>query len=254
MNEPAPSVRALVSEAEWRQRVDLAACYRLIALFGMDDLVFTHVSARVPGEEGAFLINPYGMTFDEMTASSMVKVDAAGDKVMESVHVINPAGFIIHSAIHAARHDAACVVHTHSISGVAVAAQQHGVLPLSQHSILVLGSLAYHDYEGVALEAAERPRLVHDLGRSDYLVLRNHGLLTLGTTIGEAFVRMYLLETTCRIQVQAQSGGSALRPIAPPIVERGIAQLSTVTRGAGPAIAWPALRRKLDRLDPSYAA
>jgi ribulose-5-phosphate 4-epimerase/fuculose-1-phosphate aldolase len=253
MNAGIPAPRTVVSEAEWHARVDLAASYRLVALFGMDDLVFTHISARVPDEDGHFLINPYGLGFDEMTASSMVKVDAGGRKVMPSPYDINPAGFVIHGAVHDARHDVACVVHTHSVDGVAVACQRDGVLPLSQHSILVLGSLAYHDYEGIALDEDERPRLVRDLGDADYLVLRNHGLLTVGTNIGEAFVRMYLLETACAIQVRAQAGGASMRLLDGAVVERGIAQFGAVTRGAGAAIAWPALRRKLDRIDPSYA-
>jgi len=246
-------VRDQVSEAEWRQRVDLAACYRLVALYGMDDLVFTHISARVPGPGHHFLINPYGLTFDEMTASSMVKVDLDGNKVMPSDHEINPAGFTIHGAIHGASEDAMCVLHTHSVNGVAVSAQRDGLLPLSQQSIFVLASLAYHDYEGVALEADEKPRLVRDLGDRRYLMLRNHGLLTVGRSVADAFVSMYLFENACRIQVRAQAGGGEVLPIARDIIERAPAQQRQVTRGAGASLAWPGLLRKLDRVDPSYA-
>ena len=248
------TVREQVSEAEWRQRVDLAACYRLIALYGMDDLVFTHVSARVPGPEHHFLINPYGLTFDEMTASSLVKVDLRGDQVMASEHEINPAGFTIHSAVHAAREDAICVLHTHSRNGIAVSAQRAGLLPLSQHSMFVLSSLAYHDYEGIALDEDEKPRLVRDLGDKRYLMLRNHGLLTVGRSVAEAFVAMYLFEMSCEIQVRAQAGGADLSTIPAHLVARAPAQMREATRGAGGAIAWPGLLRKLDRLNPGYAS
>jgi ribulose-5-phosphate 4-epimerase/fuculose-1-phosphate aldolase len=247
------AVREQVSEAEWRQRVDLAACYRLVALYGMDDVVFTHISARVPGPEHHFLINPYGFTFDEMTASSMVKVDLDGNKVMASDHDINPAGFTIHSAVHAAREDANCVLHTHSVNGIAVSAQRAGLLALSQHSMFVLASLAYHDYEGVALEEDEKPRLVRDLGDKRFLMLRNHGLLTVGRSVADAFLGVYLFETSCRIQLLAQAGGAALGRIGAAILEKAPAQLRQVTHGAGAEIAWPGLLRKLDRLDPSYA-
>src|SRR5678816_1826348 len=196
-----------VDAAEWQQRVDLAACYRLVAMYGWDDLIFTHISARVPGPEHHFLINPYGMMFNEITASSLVKVDLEGNKVLDSPYDINPAGFVIHSAVHEARDDANCVLHVHSVNGVAISAQEDGVLPLSQHSMFVLSSLAYHDYEGVALEEDEKPRLVRDLGSKRCLMLRNHGLLTVGQSVAEAFVAMYFFETTCMIQVRAQSGG-----------------------------------------------
>jgi ribulose-5-phosphate 4-epimerase/fuculose-1-phosphate aldolase len=180
MSLSASTLRSGISDAEWQQRVDLAACYRLVALFGWDDLIFTHISARVPGPEHHFLINPYGFMFDEITASSLVKVDVQGNKLDDTPYDINPAGFTIHSAVHAARADAICVLHLHSVNGVAVSAQEAGVLPLSQHSIFVLSSLAYHDYEGVALVDDEKPRLVHDLGDRRFLMLRNHGLLTVG--------------------------------------------------------------------------
>ena len=213
MNDASLSVRSAVSAAEWEERMNLAACYRLVARFGWDDLIFTHISARVPGPEHHFLINPYGMLFGEITASNLVKVDLGGRKVMDSPHDVNPAGFTIHSAIHAAREDARCVLHVHSVNGVAVSAQEAGVLPLSQHSIFVLSSLAYHDYEGVALDEDEKPRLVRDLGDKRFLMLRNHGLLTVGQSVADAFVSMYFFEATCMIQVRAQAGGGALRRI-----------------------------------------
>ncbi|PKO30335.1 MAG: class II aldolase [Betaproteobacteria bacterium HGW-Betaproteobacteria-7] len=240
------------SDAEWQQRVDLAACYRLVALFGWDDLIFTHISARLPGPEHHFLINPYGWMFDEITASSLVKVDLHGQKVEASPDEVNPAGFTIHSAIHAARQDAHCVLHVHSVNGVAVSAQHEGLLALSQHSMFVTSSLGYHDYEGVALEADEKPRLVRDLGANRYLMLRNHGLLTVGRSVAEAFVAMYFFETACMIQVRAMSGGAPLRRIPQGIVDGAPVQWDKVTRGAGGGLAWPALLRKLDRVNPGY--
>jgi len=252
MNDQTSEIRSQVSEAEWLQRVDLAACYRLVAMFGWDDLIFTHVSARLPGSEHHFLINPYGLMLSEITASSLVKVDLQGNKVVDSPYEINPAGFTIHSAVHAAREDANCVLHVHSINGVAVSAQQDGVLPLSQHSIFVLSSLAYHDYEGVALQEDEKPRLVGDLGEKRFLMLRNHGLLTVGRSVAEAFVAMYFFETTCMIQVRAMSGGQPLCRISQQIIAGAPTQWEQVTRGAGGGLAWPALLRKLDRADSSY--
>jgi len=254
MTAAVRSVREKVSEAEWRQRVDLAACYRLVALHGMDDLIFTHISARVPGPEHHFLINPYGLTFDEMTASSMLKVDLDGNKVLESGYEINPAGFTIHSAVHGAREDAQCVLHVHSLDGIAVSAQRDGLLPLSQQSIFVLASLAYHDYEGVALDEDEKPRLVRDLGDKRFLMLRNHGLLTVGRSVADAFLAMYIFENSCTIQVRAQAGGGELRLIPGSVIDRAPAQLAQVTRGAGATLAWPGLLRKLDRIDPGYAS
>ncbi|MEM1091841.1 MAG: class II aldolase/adducin family protein [Pseudomonadota bacterium] len=232
-------------------RVDLAACYRLIALYGWDDLVFTHVSARMPEGE-TFLINPYGMMFEEMTASSLVEVDAAGGKVSDSPWPVNPAGFVIHSAVHEVRHDAACVLHTHSKAGVAVSAQKNGLRPLSQTSLFPYSSLAYNDYEGVALNDEEKPRLTADLGDKDFLILRNHGLLTVGTSVADAFLKMYLLETACQIQLLAQSGGEALIDVPAPIVAGIQAQAEQVTKGLGAELVWPGLLRKLDGQDDSY--
>jgi len=233
-------------------RVDLAACYRLVALYGWDDLIFTHISARVPGDGHHVLINPYGMTFDEVTASSLVKIDLEGKKVLPSPYEINPAGFTIHSAIHAAREDAKCVLHTHSLNGVAVSATKGGVLPVSQQSIFVLASLGYHDYEGVALLEGEKPRLVRDLGDKSFMMLRNHGLLTVGTSIADAFLAMYIFESACTIQLRAQSAGVELISVDPKIIAGAQMAAKQVTRSAGGALAWPALLRKLDRRDPSY--
>jgi len=249
---PAPEMRSKLSDDEWKLRVDLAACYRLVAHFHWDDLVFTHISARLPGPEHHFLINPYGMTFDEITASSLVKIDLDGRKVSNSPYEINPAGFTIHSAIHAARDDARCVLHTHSINGVAVSATKHGVLPLSQQSTFVLGSLGYHDYEGVALNAEEKPRLVRDLGDNTFLMLRNHGLLTVGSTIADAFLAMYLFESACTIQLRAQAASPELISIEPKVLEGAMMMARMATRGGMGALPWPALLRKLDRTDPSF--
>jgi ribulose-5-phosphate 4-epimerase/fuculose-1-phosphate aldolase len=246
------SVRERVSPEEWQQRVALAAVYRLVAHFHWDDLIFTHLSARVPGPEHHFLINPYGMTFDEVTASSLVKVDLGGRKVMDSPYDINPAGFTIHSAIHAARENANCVLHVHSLNGAAVSAQRDGLLPISQQSMFVLASLAYHDYEGVALREDEKPRLVRDLGDKNYFMLRNHGLITVADNVPDAFLFLYTFESACQIQVRAQAGGGDLVRIDPRILETGRQQAETVTKEAGGALAWPALLRKLDRIDPSY--
>jgi ribulose-5-phosphate 4-epimerase/fuculose-1-phosphate aldolase len=253
MTAPAPmSVQDRVSPEEWQARVDLAAMYRLTALYGWDDLVFTHISMRVPGEEHHFLINPYGLLFEEVTASNLVKIDLNGQIVMETPYRINPAGFTLHSAIHAAREDARCVFHTHTPHGIAVAAQAEGLLPLSQQSLFALASLGYHTYEGVVLSEDEKPRLVADLGNKQILILRNHGLLTVGQTAAEAFLLMYVVESACRIQVLAQSGGRPLVMIPEPILQGIRAQAEQVTLGLGAELVWPALLRKLDRLDPSY--
>lgn len=249
-----PSLKDTVSPEEWAARVDLAAAYRAGALFGWEDLVFTHISLRVPGTEDQFLINPYGVFFDEISASSLVKIDLEGNKVEDSPFPVNAAGFIIHSAIHAARHDAKCVLHTHTLNGVAVAAQHAGLLPLSQHSMSVLASIGYHDYEGPALDADEKPRLVADLGTAGHLILRNHGLLTVGETVADAFVRMYYLETSCAIQVRAQAGGSELIHVGKEILETAY---GTMQQGGGSGskasrLVWPGILRKLDRVDPSF--
>ena len=249
-----PSLRDRVSAEEWATRVDLAACYRLVASFGWEDLILTHISARVPGTEDQFLINPYGVYFDEITASSLVKIDQKGEKLDDSPFPVNPAGFIIHSAIHGARHDAKCVLHTHTPSGIAVSTQRAGLLPISQHSISVLASLGYHDFEGPALRDDEKPRLVADLGDKNSLILRNHGLLTVGETVAEAFVSMYYLETSCAIQVRAQSGGGELIPVPKEVLDDSYARMQRTERPGGGrgGLVWPGLLRRLDRIDPSF--
>ncbi len=233
-------------------RIDLAACYRLVALFGWDDLVFTHISARVPGEKEAFLINPYGMLFEEITASSLVKVDAHGEKLAPSEWPVNPAGFVIHSAIHAGRPDVGCVLHLHTNAGVGVSAQRNGLLPISQYATIVLSMLGYHDYEGIAVRDDEKPRLVRDLGSNACLILRNHGLLTVGATVGDAFTWMYALQRACEAQLLAQSGGAPLVQVDPRIVGGVKANVAAVTRGLGGELAWPGLLRRLDRVSPGY--
>jgi ribulose-5-phosphate 4-epimerase/fuculose-1-phosphate aldolase len=250
--EEALSVKAQVSEEEWQTRVNLAACYRLIAMYGWDDLIFTHISARVPGPDEHFLINTYGLLFEEMTASSLVKVNLDGEIVLDTPYFVNPAGFTIHSAVHAAREDAGCVLHTHTKAGVAVSAQSDGLLPISQISLFPLTSLSYHDYEGIALNEEEKPRLVADLGSNNFLILRNHGLLTVGATIPDAFLFMYALETACQTQIAAQAGGGELTMVNSAIVSGIKAQVEAVLKGMGGDLAWPALLRKLDRRDSSF--
>ncbi len=246
------SCQSEVSAEEWSLRCDLAAAYRLVAHLGWSDLVFTHISVRIPGPEHHFLINPYGLLFDEITASSLVRIDQSGNKVGDNPYPVNPAGFTIHSAIHAAREDAHCVLHTHTRAGVAVAAQRGGVLPISQQSTFVLASLAYHDYEGVAFRPDEAPRLQADLGNAKFLCLRNHGLLTVGPTIADAFLGMYVFETACQIQIAAQAGGE-LTLIHPDIIAGTAKAMQVQTGGLGGAFVWPAMLRKVQKLDPGYS-
>lgn len=252
-----PSLKEVVSAEEWQLRCDLAACYRLVAFYGWSDLVFTHITAKLPesvsgADSHQFLINPYGLMFDEITASSLVKVDGQCNKIIDSPFPVNPAGFVIHSAVHEARPDAGCVIHTHTRAGVAVSAQAGGILPISQQSTFVLASLAYHGYEGVAFRDDEKPRLQADLGRANFLMLRNHGLLTVGKSIADAFLSMYTFENTCRIQIDAQAGGGELTQVNPLIV-KGVSEAMRVqTGGMGGAFVWPSLIRKLDKLDDSY--
>jgi len=240
------------SDAEWRLRCDLAACYRLVAMYGWTDLVFTHISARLPGEGHRFLINPYGMLFEEITASALIEVDQNGTKLSDSPYPVNPAGFVIHSAIHAGRHDVGCVLHTHTRAGVGVSAQKNGLLPISQQSTFILGSMGTHDYEGVAVRDDEKPRLQKDLDNNLFLLLRNHGLLTVGASIADAFLHMYIFETACQIQLAAQSGGAELVNVHPAIVHGVAEAVRTNTMGLGGELVWPALLRKLDRADPGY--
>lgn len=243
-----------VSEAEWRVRVDLAALYRLVALHGWDDLIFTHISARIPGPEHHFLINPYGLFFEEITASSLVKIDVEGRTLQDNGSgPVNYAGFVIHSAIHAAREDAQFVIHMHTDQGVAVSAQTEGLLPLTQHALSVLPGLAYHDYEGIALNLGERERLVADLGGKQTMLLRNHGTLAVGATAAEAWTAIFMLERACKEQVMALSAGRQGVLIAPEAAQREVrAQTEGGIGRRAAALAWPGLLRKLDRHLPGY--
>lgn len=245
-----------VSEAEWQTRVDLAACYRLVAHYGWTDLIFTHLSARVPDGAGAsggeaFLINPLGYLFHEITASLLVKVDLDGNVLSETEYQINPAGFTIHSAVHGAREDVGCVMHLHTDDGVAVSAQAEGLLPLTQTAMAVAANLAYHDYEGIALDHDERTRLVADLGDSNIMILRNHGTLTCGETVPAAFLNMYMLERACGMQVRALAGGVKLNMPSDKAIETVKSQMSNLDFSLAD-LAWPALLRMLDAQDPSY--
>ncbi len=243
------SVKDKVSAEEWAARVDLAALYRIVAHYGWDDLLFTHLSARVPGPEHHFLLNPFGMMFEEVTASSLVKVDKDGNKVMESPYDINPAGFTIHSAVHMAREDAKCVMHLHTDDGVAVSSQAEGLMPITQHA-MQCGEIAYHDYEGVALDHDERERIVADLGDKQFMLLRNHGTLTCGPDVPSAFLAMYYLERACSMQIRALTA----KVNNPPQGSAGKAhdQSTVLFDGSASPLVWPAILRKLDRLDPSY--
>jgi ribulose-5-phosphate 4-epimerase/fuculose-1-phosphate aldolase len=250
-DDAGTSLKGRVSAEEWQARVDCAALYRLVALHGWDDMIFTHISMRVPGPDHHFLINPYGMFFEEMTASSLVKVDLDGNIVSPTQYYINPAGFTIHSAIHGAREDALCVIHLHTDAGVGVSAQKEGLLPLTQNALLVIPELAYHGYEGVALNLDERERLVADIGDKKLMLLRNHGTLAVGMTAADAFVGIFFLERACAEQVAALSAGRDNVLIAPEAAQqealgpsKGLAMVS--------GLAWPGLKRKLDRQLPGY--
>jgi ribulose-5-phosphate 4-epimerase/fuculose-1-phosphate aldolase len=248
------SLKGKVSEAEWQARVDLAVLYRLAAMHGWDDMIFTHISARVPGPEHHFLINPYGHFFEEITASSLVKVDLDGNVVGETPFFINPAGFTIHSAIHAARDDAHFVMHLHTDQGVAVAAQREGLLPISQHALIVINGLAYHDYEGIALNHDERERIVADLGQKKLMLLRNHGTLTVGSSAGEAWLNMFFLERACMQQTMALSAGRDNILIAPEAAQAEVKKQTSGGMGMANGLAWPGLLRRLDRELPGYDA
>ncbi|MFT0140479.1 class II aldolase/adducin family protein [Alcanivoracaceae bacterium MT1] len=251
MSQATATARPHMTEAEWEVRKDLAAAYRLVALYGWEDLVFTHLSARVPGPEHHFLINPYGMLFDEITASSLVKVDQDGEIVDPgATNRVNPAGFTIHSAVHMAREEAGAVLHLHAADGVAVSAHKNGLLPLSQTAMLCLDHLSYHDFEGVALNLDERERLVKDLGDKNLMLLRNHGTLSVGKDVGEAFTYMYFLMKGCEIQVRAMAQGETYQPSA-----EAIATTSDQSKSLGMAskLTWPALLRKLERAGSDYA-
>jgi ribulose-5-phosphate 4-epimerase/fuculose-1-phosphate aldolase len=246
------SLKGKVSEEEWKARVDLAALYRLVALYGWDDMIYTHVSARLPGTDHHFLINPYGLFFDEITASSLVKIDLDGKILQETSYFINPAGFTIHSAVHAAREDAHFVMHLHTDQGVAVSAQQEGLLPLSQHALIVLPKLAYHGYEGIALNVEEKDRLVADLGTASLMILRNHGTLAVGATAADCWIGIFYLERACKQQVMALSAGRDKVLIAPEASQGEVA--AQTSRGVGGALAWPGCLRRLDRQSPGYDA
>ncbi len=249
----SPSVRDQISDAEWALRVDLAAAYRLVAHYDWDDLIFTHLSARIPGPEHHFLINPYNLMFEEITASALVKIDVEGHPVMQTGYLTNPAGFTIHSAIHMAREDAQAVIHLHTPHGQAVAAMEEGLMPITQTAMLIREEIAYHDYEGVATDLEERQRLVRDLGTRSAMILRNHGTLTIGETIAEAFIKMYFLERACEAQCLALSGGTALLNHPPQgTPEKAANQGRGGLKLVGNMLAWPALLRKLDRMDPSF--
>ncbi|MGJ4904531.1 class II aldolase/adducin family protein [Bradyrhizobium sp. HKCCYLS2058] len=243
-----------MTEAEWSQRVNLAAAYRLVALFGWDDLVDTHISARVPGPEHHFLINPYGLLFEEITASSLIKVDLYGNQLSESEYSINPAGFTIHSAIHEVREDAGCVIHLHTLDGVAVSSCADGLLPLNQIAQYVTHDLAYHDYEGVALDHDERPRLQHDLGSKNHMLLRNHGTLTVGRSVASAFERMYHLERACSIQVRTRTLGPSAYPVRDEVIDKNAKLFDNEDRVElrSNQLVWPPLLRRLDRVNPGY--
>ena len=248
-----PSLEGKVSDDEWAIRVDLAAAYRMVASYGWDDLIFTHLSARIPGPEHHFLLNPYQLMFEEVTASSLIKVDVHGNPVEPTPFITNPAGFTIHSAIHMAREDAQAVMHLHTPAGQAVAAHSEGLLPLTQTAMLVRGDLAFHDYEGVAVDLDERERLVANLGDKSAMILRNHGTLAVGKTIGECFVKLYFLERACQAQVMALSAGEDVNlppQGSPEITAQQGAMGLTVSANL---LAWPALKRKAYRLDPSFA-
>ena len=251
------SMQSKVSPAEWKARVDLAACYRLIDFFGMSDIGANHISMRVPGEEGAFLINAYGMMYEEITASSLVKIDHDG-KVLGKPEFgggldygINIAGFVIHGAIHQAKPEIDCVIHTHTWAGMAVSALKEGLLPLAQTSMRFL-KLGYHDYQGVALDVAEQESLVRDLGDNQAMILRNHGLLTAGRTIGEAFNSMHRLELSCKTQIAALSMGRELNPVPQAVLDKTFLNYQPQTRRVFGVMEWPAMLRMLDRRDPSF--
>lgn len=246
------SIRGQVSADEWQIRQDLAALYRLVAMHGWDDLVFTHITARAPGPDHHFLINPYGMLFESVTASSLIKVDLAGNKIIDTPYPFNPAGYTVHSAVHEAREDAKCVMHLHTRAGVAVSAQKNGLLPISQQASVALGSLAYHDYEGIALNPDEKVRLQQDLGDKLAMILRNHGTLVAAPTIADAWLHMYNLESACQIQIAAQAGGAELVLFGEEIIKLNCESLAQVTAGQGGLIAWAAMLDKVERHDPSF--
>ncbi|MEL7487787.1 MAG: class II aldolase/adducin family protein [Pseudomonadota bacterium] len=250
-----PTLKGAVSDEEWRLRCDLAATYRLVSLYGWDDMIFTHISVRLPDEGGKarFLINPYGVFFDEMTASALLKVDVDGQTIGETPYFSNPAGFTIHSALHMARDNAHCVLHLHSPYGVAVSAQEDGLRRYTQFSMIVHDDVAYHDYEGIATDLDERERLVRDIGAHNFFILRNHGTLTVGANCATAFLRMYFLEQACRAQILAQSDVKPPREEPPAMGQKVLGQgAPAFIPGIGDNLAWPGLLRKLSRVNPGF--
>jgi ribulose-5-phosphate 4-epimerase/fuculose-1-phosphate aldolase len=253
---PIASMRSRCSAQEWQARIDLAACYRLVALYGMADMMANHISSRVPGEDNAFLINAYGMMYEEITASSLIKIDIDGNILAKPDfgaldYGINKAGYVLHSAIHAARHEVMCVIHTHTWAGMAVAALECGLLPISQTAMRFL-RIRYHDYRGVVLDKAEQESLVNDLGDGEAMILRNHGLLTCGRTVGEAFNWIHRLELACRSQLAAMATGAKLMPVPDAVLEATYLNYQPQTRRPYGLMEWPALLRMLDRTDPGY--
>jgi ribulose-5-phosphate 4-epimerase/fuculose-1-phosphate aldolase len=251
---PTGSIRDRVSAAEWKMRVDLAAAYRLVAKYGMSDLVYNHITARVPGQNNQFLINQYGLLYAEMTASSFYTIDLDGNIIQQPAcdYGINEAGYVIHSAVHGARHDVECVIHTHTRAGSAVSAMTCGLLPLTQHAMRFYGKIGYHDYEGPAIDTSEKARLVADLGTNDALILRNHGLVTCGRSIAEAFNLMYWLEMACKSQVDAMTSGAELIIPSDDVAARTAQLYSPGVRRTYGEMEWAAMRRLLDREDTSY--
>ncbi len=253
---PLNSMKDRCSAQEWKTRIDLAACYRLVAHYGMSDMMANHISARVPGEDEAFLINAYGMLYEEVTASSLIKIDVQGNILArpdfgDLNYGVNKAGYVIHGAIHRARHELACVIHTHTWSGMAVSALECGLLPITQTAMRFL-RIGYHDYQGVVLDSKEEASLLRDLGDGEALILRNHGLLTVGKTIGEAFNWMHRLELACRSQLAAMATGAKLHGVPPTVLEETFMNYQPQTRRPYGVMEWPALLRKLDRMDPSF--
>ncbi|RCW68603.1 class II aldolase/adducin family protein [Pseudorhodoferax soli] len=254
--QSTPSAPAGMAAAEWETRCELAALYRVMALYGWDDLISNHITARVRGEANALLINPFGLLFEEVTASNLVKIDAAGRVLDGSSSAVNPAGLIIHSCVHEGRPDVECVIHLHTRDGTGVASQKDGLLPLTQHALVIWSQIAYHEFEGPVLDTAEQARLLAHLGRRNLLILRNHGTLAVGRTIGEAFASMYRLERACRVQLAAQSGGVALSALPPDVIQASVQAGERIFDPAGfmPSgqLEWAAMVRKLDRLDASF--
>ncbi len=252
MNKPVTfSLKDKVSEEEWQLRRELAACYRLVAAHGWDDLIFTHISVRIPGDEHHFLINPFGMLFEEITASSLVKIDLHGTPIEETPYMVNPAGFVIHGAIHEARDDAMCVLHTHTADGMAVSMQKDGLLPLTQTACSVHEDIAYHDYEGIVLDQDERERLIPNIGGCNNVILRNHGLMTMGGTVGEAFLRMFFLQKACETQVKSLSMGQEIIPVPDDVSKKVYGQVNGSMNFAG-MLNWQAMMRKVERDFPDF--